>query len=286
MIRLEHTKYDKHNKHEKSTGEKEKENKDKKEKKKKKRWQSPTSINSYLYCPRKFYLSKIAKLKQKPSIHLIRGNAVHSAIEKFYKHRINRCANMDYTELRQIVADLFRGEWENKKDDFKTLDLAIDEIDFFYIDSQKMMLNFLDDFIRDRGFEKPDPVIEKTLFSHKYLLLARLDKIEKHALPHYVEDFKTSKSIEITPEIKRQMGICALLYEEVYKKKPVLGVNFLKFRNGKRIVNISDDYIDKIKSLILEVHTRTQSEHIKDYPCTCGWCNKNYDVDSLCQSLI
>ena len=286
MIRLEHTKYDKHNKHEKSTGEKEKENKDKKEKKKKKRWQSPTSINSYLYCPRKFYLSKIAKLKQKPSIHLIRGNAVHSAIEKFYKHRINRCANMDYTELRQIVGDLFRGEWENKKEDFKTLDLAIDEITFFYSDSQKMMINFLDDFIRDRGFEKPDPVIEKTLFSHKYLLLARLDKIEKHSLPHYIEDFKTSKSIEITPDIKRQMGICALLYEEVYKKKPVLGVNFLKFRNGKRIVNISDDYIEQLKSLVLEVHSRTQSEDIRDYPCTCGWCNKNFDVDTLCQSLI
>lgn len=283
MIRLEHTKHEKHNK---GTGEKENENKDKKEKKKKKRWLSPTSINSYLRCPRSFYLSKIDKLKQKPSIHLIRGNAVHKAVEKFYKHRINRCANMDYTELRQIVGDLFRGEWENKKEDFKTLDLAIDEIDFFYSDSQKMMLNFLDDFIRDRGFEKPDPVIEKTLFSHKYLLLARLDKIENHALPHYIEDIKTSKSIEITPEIKRQMGICALLYEEVYKKKPVLSVNFLKFRNGKRIVNISNDYMEQIKSLVLEVHSRTQSEHIKDYPCICGWCNKNFDVDTLCQSLI
>ena len=279
MIKLEHKK------HVKNYGKQESKEKDK-DKKKKKRWLSPTSINSYLRCPRSFYLSKIDKLKQKPSIHLIRGTAVHSAIEKFYKHKINRCANMDYTELRQIVGDLFRDEWKNKKEDFKTLDLAIDEISFFYSDSQKMMINFLDDFIRDRGFEKPDPIIEKTLFSHKYLLLARLDKIDKYNLPHYVEDFKTSKSIEITPDIKRQMGICALLYQEVYKKKPVLGVNFLKFKNGKRIVRISDDYINKIKSLILEVHTRTQSEHVKDYPCTCGWCNKNYDVDSLCQPLI
>ena len=266
MIKLENTKYES------------KEKKDSKDGKKKKRWLSPTAINSYLRCPRHFYLSKIKKIKQKPSIHLIRGIAVHKAVEKFYANKMNQYPDMDYSELRHLVIGLFKTEWEDKTDSLDSLELTVDELDFYNWDSQMMMLNFLDDFVRNKGFSKPDPVIEKTLFSHKYLLLARLDKIEKQLLPHYIEDFKTSKSMEITEEIKRQMGICSLLYQEVYKRKPILGVNFLKFKNGRKIIDLSDDYIEGLKQLVLEIHAKTQSEHIKDYPCKCRWCHRNFDI--------
>jgi hypothetical protein len=84
--------------------------------------------------------------------------------------------------------------------------------------------------------------------------------------------------MEITEEIKRQMGICSLLYQEVYKRKPILGVNFLKFKNGRKIIDLSDDYIEGLKHLVLEIHAKTQSEHIKDYPCKCRWCHKNFDI--------
>ena len=237
MIKLENTKYES------------KEKKDSKDGKKRKRWLSPTAINSYLRCPRHFYLSKIKKIKQKPSIHLIRGIAVHKAVEKFYANKMNQYPDMDYSELRHLVIGLFKTEWEDKTDSLDSLELTVDELDFYNWDSQMMMLNFLDDFVRNKGFSKPDPVIEKTLFSHKYLLLARLDKIEKQLLPHYIEDFKTSKSMEITEEIKRQMGICSLLYQEVYKRKPILGVNFLKFKNGRKIIDLSDDYIEGLRLL-------------------------------------
>ena len=266
MIKLENTKYER------------KEKKDSKDGKKKKRWLSPTAINSYLRCPRHFYLSKIKKIKQKPSIHLIRGIAVHKAVEKFYANKMNQYPDMDYSELRHLVIGLFKTEWEDKTDSLDSLELTVDELDFYNWDSQMMMLNFLDDFVRNKGFSKPGPVIEKTLFSHKYLLLARLDKIEKQLLPHYIEDFKTSKSMEITEEIKRQMGICSLLYQEVYKRKPILGVNFLKFKNGRKIIDLSDDYIEGLKHLVLEIHAKTQSEYIKDYPCKCRWCHKNFDI--------
>ena len=266
MIKLENTKYES------------KEKKDSRDGKKKKRWLSPTAINSYLRCPRHFYLSKIKKIKQKPSIHLIRGIAVHKAVEKFYKNKMNQYPDMDYSELRHLVIGLFKTEWEEKTDSLDSLELTVDELDFYNWDSQMMMLNFLDDFVRNKGFSEPDPVIEKTLFSHKYLLLARLDKIEKQLLPHYIEDFKTSKSMEITEEIKRQMGICSLLYQEVYKRKPILGVNFLKFKNGRKIIDLSNAYIEGLKHLVLEIHAKTQSEYIKDYPCKCRWCHKNFDI--------
>ena len=101
-----------------------------KDKTKKKRWLSPTSINSYLRCPRSYYYARIKKLKQKPSIYLIRGIAVHNAIGKFYKHKLHRCANMDYGVLRSTVVDLLKDEWLNQKQSLLELKLKRDDLAF------------------------------------------------------------------------------------------------------------------------------------------------------------
>ena len=47
---------------------------------------SPTAINTYLSCPRKFYLRYIKKLRTRPSIHLIRGQIVHQTLHQFHKN--------------------------------------------------------------------------------------------------------------------------------------------------------------------------------------------------------
>jgi len=254
--------------------------KNQKDKKKKKRWLSPSSINAYLRCPRNYFYGKIVKLKQKPSIHLIRGIAVHNAIGQFYKHKLNRCANLEYSDLRKMVLDLFKDEWESQEKTFPSLNLTEDELTFYYTDSQKMMLNFLHDFVKAGGFEEPDPTIEKMLFSKKYMLLGRIDEDNRARDPPLVKDWKTSKSKEITPEIKIQMLLYALLYKENFGRIPDLAVQFLKFKDGLEKFTISEDDLDHIAELVLDIHEKTQSENIEDYPCKCGWCNKNFNTKS------
>ena len=229
-----------------------------------KRWLSPSSINSFIRCPRAFFNKRIAKLKQKPSIHLIRGIAVHSAIEKFYKFKET---NID---------DLFRFEWDEQNQSLLETKLNRSDLEFFYHDSLKMLRNFMNDFLANDGFAKADPIIEKTLFSKKYRLLARLDKIEKARAPPLITDFKTSKSMEMSDDYKRQLGLCALLYEEAYGIRPEVEIHFLKFPNGKKRFRVSDKFLDEMRTLVAEIHRKTQSDDIKDYPCTCGWCRKNY----------
>jgi len=243
---------------------------------KKKRWLSPSSINAYHRCPRSYYYSKIAKLKQKPSIYLIRGIAVHNAVNKFFKHKLNKCGNMEYSDLRKLVTELFKDEWINKKAGLLELNLKKDEMRFFLDDSKKMMLNFLHDFIQDNGFEKPEPIIEKTLFSKKYLLLGRIDAIHNSRDPPLLIDYKTSKSKELTDDYKRQLGIYAFLYKENYNTIPDVGIHFLKFQNGLQKFSINEEYMDNIKTLVLNIHSKTQLENIKNYPCICGWCDKNF----------
>ena len=248
--------------------------------KKNKRWLSPTTINAYLRCPRNFYYSKIAKLKQKPNIYLIRGIAVHRAIEKFYKFKINQCANMDYSDLRKIVIDLLKDEWLNQKKSLLELKLKKDDIGFYFQESRKMILNFLHDFLKGSGFEKPAPITEKMLFSKKYMLLGKIDAIYTSRDPPFLVDFKTCKSKEIIDDYKRQLACYALLYKEHFQKKPTLGIHFLKFKNGLRKFQITNQHLGKTKALVMNIHHKTQSENISDYPCTCGWCDKNFKLKS------
>ena len=156
------------------------------------------------------------------------------------------------------------------------LKLTEDDLDFFVNDSKKMMLNFLHDFIHARGFEQPDPVIEKTLFSHKHLLLGRIDAIHSGRGPPLIIDFKTCKSRELTDDYRRQLAIYSILYEGHFREKPLLAIQYLKFRNGLETYQISDQYIDEIKALVADIHAKIQSTDINDYPCTCGWCEKNF----------
>jgi len=242
------------------------------------RWLSPSSINAYIRCPRKFYYSKLLKLKQKPSIYLIRGIAVHSTIHKFYKQGINRCANMDYGHLVRTVTNLLKHEWLAWKRSLLKLDLREDEIAFFFHEAKKMIINFVHDFLKNKQFEEAEPTLEKTFFSKTFMTLGRIDAIHHNHDPPLVVDYKTSKSKELLDDYKRQLGIYPLLYEEKTGTLPIVGIHFLKFKDGLKKYKITPQYLAKIKELITEIHTKTQSENIEDYPCECGWCHKNFEL--------
>ena len=251
-----------------------------KNKSKKTKWLSPTAVNAYQRCPRNYYYRYIKRLKQKPSIHLIRGIAVHNAIEKFYKHKLHRCADMDYGDLRGVVLDLFKDEWRNRKESLEQLGLKQDEIEFFYSDSQKMILNFLHWSLKNREFEKPAPLIEKTLFSKEHGLFGRIDAIYQEANSPLVVDYKTSRSAKLTDDYKRQLAIYALLHKTHFHKNPIVAIHFLRFKNGLRKYKISDKALEETAGLIKKLHDKTQSKDIDDYPCTCGWCEKNFKFEN------
>ena len=218
----------------------------------------------------------IEKRKQKPSIHLIRGIAVHSAIEKFYTYQLHKCANMDYAELKQSVIRLLKDEWDHQKENIAACRLAPGDIDFLFDESSRMVIHFLHRFLKDRGFEKPAPTMEKTLFSKKHMLLGRIDAIYKDKNVPVVLDFKTSKSMEMTDDYKRQLAIYALLYDEHFKSVPIVAIHFLKFKDGLKRFKVSREALTRIGNLAGNIHESTTSTDIRDYPCTCGWCDKNF----------
>ena len=185
---------------------------------------------------------------------------------------------MEYGDLRKMVLDLFEYEWRDREYSLMKLDLKADDIfsgdlAFFYKESQEMMLNFLHHFVSGQNYFKSDPLIQKNLFSFKYLLRGRVDMIDPQKQPPLIIDWKTCRNLELTPEIKRQLGLYALMYEEINKIRPDLAIHFLRFKDGFKQFKATDEYLDEFKRIIFYVHQKTQSVDICDYPCICGACS-------------
>ena len=82
--------------------------------------------------------------------------------------------------------------------------------------------------------------------------------------------------MEFNPAHQRQLGLYALLYFEDYQVIPDVGIHFLRFKNGLKQMAVSPEHLETIKDMVLDIHSRTQSDDIADYPCVCGMCDKSY----------
>ena len=241
-----------------------------------KRWLTPTAINTFINCPRKYFNRYILGTRQAPNIYLIRGSAVHRAIEQFYRLKLQQCKDYDAPELKQLLHDIFQCEWEARRKTLRRLGLTASDQDYIFSDSLSMLDNFIDGFIDSQNCDDPD--IEKQISSEKLKLRGRIDAIYKNSpnSPPLIIDFKTNKSMEFYPEHKRQLGLYALLYFEENQVIPDVGVHFLRFKNGLNQMAVTSEYLESMKAMVTDIHSRTQSDDIADYPCVCGMCDKSY----------
>lgn len=244
----------------------------------KKRWLSPTSINTYLRCPRKFYLRYIKRLQSTPNIHLLRGSAVHKALERFFREGYADSSDyVYYDDTRRAILSLFRDEWRSRKDQLLALGLKDQDLAFYYQDSLKMIINWLHDYLRSGEQGARQSQIEEKIFSKQLMTMCIIDRVSKARSPPMIIDYKTCRSAELTDDYKRQMGICALLYEEKHGVKPTTAIHYLNFTDGLKTFALSKDFMKDLKRLILQIHGSTVSENKGDYPCKCGgWCEKDF----------
>ena len=216
----------------------------------KKIWLSPSTVNKFVKCPRSFYLSKLKRIKSKPSIYLIRGIAVHETISMFYDLNLFNCASGEYGSISKELVSLFSVAWGKQKESLNKLNFKKEELEFYIKDSEKMIMNFLHRFLMDHEYLKPKPSIEESIFDYELKTLGRMDKIEKGRSPPRIIDYKTSRNKEITEDIKRQMTIYHILYKRKYKQNPELLVDFLRFKDGLVKVKITEEEILIMKTTI------------------------------------
>lgn len=241
-----------------------------------KEYLSPTEINNYEQCQRRFYYSFIEEIKTPPTEEMLLGSAAHKVLERFFKEVklpnkywqtpmwkkfYDICFTTD-KERRDEVADLC--ERYIKKIEQQIIDLLEDE----KADCPQMALNFV----------KPK-FSELKLTNEKYKMVGYADEVlhDKFKNRIGIIDYKTSKQSkhESHTDKKRQLMFYAYMYPE--------NVDFVAnefLRTGDRyIYEVTIDELKKAEDTVKKVRNKvTETQNIEDYPC-----NKQTSKNGLCK---
>jgi CRISPR/Cas system-associated exonuclease Cas4 (RecB family) len=237
---------------------------------------SPTAINTYLQCPRKFYLRYIKKRPTKPSIHLIRGKIVHRTIHDFHTRNPGMSSQTPLHAIRRTLLGMFREHWQEAQESLDSLGLTGEEIQFYRDDSERMLMNFSHWFVK-HGMPTPD-LSEAKIVSKNLSLMGIVDAVHQWPEKVILVDYKTSKNPVITSDMERQAALYALLYQDKYKVVPeAVWIHFLKNPDDPQPVHIDEELLSYGRILIESVQEKTRSYDEHSYPCTCGgYCEEDF----------
>ncbi|MBT5924231.1 hypothetical protein HOH30_00735 [Candidatus Woesearchaeota archaeon] len=126
-----------------------------------KRVESPSSINTFKQCKRKYYYNYIKKLPGVPNIHQVRGNMVHTILENFYDIDTSSFTRENYQlKCKEIIQKLSLHYWKQYEPKIKALHLSQDKERFYFEESMLMVMNWMNHFITDM-----EKVMEKNTIS-------------------------------------------------------------------------------------------------------------------------
>jgi len=264
-----------------------------------KRIQSPSSINVYNHCPRKYYYHYVLKLETKPNIHLVRGNIAHTVLEDFYSQDLSHINMKNYeTELRVKIQELLIKTWKDYGEKLNNLGLSQDVLTFYFEETLFMLTNWADKFIDKvksfdglsfkEIFDKLTPLREQKFVSEEIGVRGFIDAIENRDGKVQIMDYKTSKSFKLSAAYKRQLAIYALLYKQKYGVSPAkVGIYFLKDRGKyEYTLEVDEGLLEQAKKEVADVHKKTESANIEDYPKNvtplCKWSTGQCDFYDIC----
>ena len=259
------------------------------------RIQSPSSINIFRQCPRKYYYQYKERLPTSTSIHLLRGLIVHNVLEDFFSLDLSPALNDEFS-LKTVLLEFFKNKWAAEQIKILALGLPEDAVKMYYEESINMLLFWFNSFYSklsalskihgtEQAFKILTPRVEEEYISTKRGVRGYIDAIHETDNQIKILDYKTSSKDTLTDDYKLQLAIYALLYEEKHGRRPnELAINFLKF--GERYVEVTDKLLESAKKEIQWIHANTSSDNKNDYPKNvtplCKWSNGQCDFYKVC----
>ncbi|MBT3538479.1 PD-(D/E)XK nuclease family protein [Candidatus Peregrinibacteria bacterium] len=254
---------------------------------------SPSSINTYMQCPKKYYYHYIEQLPTKPSIHLLMGSIVHKVLEEFFNRKHNMTGS--YREnLKQAITILLENYW-----DISELKLPEEEQALYRSQATRMVNNFIARFINqidmlieskkavdpNHAFNLIKPKLKEKYYSDDHLNIhGYVDSIEKDFDGNItLIDYKTSQKYKnvLNPDYKRQLAIYALLYQKEEGHLPQLvGIHYLRY-GEVFFVEVTPELVTWAEGEVKFVSEKVKTKEIVDYDRKpsklCRWCDF-YDV--------
>lgn len=266
-----------------------------------KRIQSPSSINTFKQCKRKYYYQYIEKLPVVANIHQIRGNIAHDTLEQFFDVDVSSFTTENYPQKFQstIQALLFHN-WRAAQEKLEIMRLNKDQERFYFEETMLMIMNWATQFIDDvtnfmqkknislqEAFLQLTPIREEEYQSQQYSVRGFIDAIKRVEDEIHIIDYKTNNNFEFKDSIKLQLAIYSLLYYEKHAQMPSkVGIFFL--RHKLKLINADEELLALAKQEIALIHAHTAAtENIADYPRTinglCKWSTGQCDFYDVCK---
>ena len=266
-----------------------------------KRVESPSSINTFKQCQRKYYYQYIEKLPSFPSVHTIRGNIAHSCLEHFFDVDVSSYTRENYKQKsREALQKLLLFHWKTKDEELQKLKLTQDQLRFYFEETMLMLINWGNQFFErmeeimqkkkippQEAFVYLTPVREIQYVSDNYSVRGFIDAIQHIEEEVYIIDYKTNSSLEVKDSIRLQLAIYSLLYFEKHGKLPSkAGIFFL--RHKLKLITVDEELLKLAKREIELIHVHTSvTEEKKDYPKTinslCRWNGGQCDFYETCK---
>ncbi len=261
------------------------------------RIQSPSSINTFRQCPRKYYYRYIAGLPSRPSIHLIRGKVAHAALENFFDADIAQIPDDGFFfTMKVVLRERFKDAWRAAAGEFAQLELSPERLQGYHDETWRMMENYFSYFedktryflrflpLRE-AWEAVKPQREVHFESKQHCVHGFVDAIHDEDGKTLILDYKTSRKSVLTPEYRLQLGIYALMYEERFRTPDLVGIYFLK--SGKEVLlDVTPGLIEDARAAVEATHRATRSKDINDYPRRpgplCKWATGQCDYYEYC----
>ncbi|MDO8511456.1 MAG: PD-(D/E)XK nuclease family protein [Nanoarchaeota archaeon] len=266
-----------------------------------KRVESPSSINTFKQCRRKYYYQYIEKLPTFPNIHTVRGNIAHSCLEHFYDIDASSFTQENFKQkCREAVQKLLLHQWGAYKKEVEGLKLSQDQLRFYFEETMLMLINWVNQFLEkleettrkkqislQEAFMYLTPVREMEYTSNNYSVRGFIDAIQHLEDEVHIIDYKTNSSLEVKDSIRLQLAIYSLLYFEKHGKLPSkAGIFFL--RHKLKLVPVDEELLALAKKEIELIHAHTSTTETKeDYPKTvtplCKWNGGQCDFYEVCK---
>ncbi|MEK6969388.1 MAG: PD-(D/E)XK nuclease family protein [Nanoarchaeota archaeon] len=269
-----------------------------------KRIESPSSINTFKQCPRKYYYQYIEKLPSLPNIHQIRGNIAHSTLENFYDLDISLFSRETNYQIKfkEVIQKLLLHYWNFYRPKLDGLKLSKDQERFYFEETMLMIMNWTDHFLEniaalmkekniplEEAFQLQIPLREQKFVSDNYSIQGFIDAI--HCIEEEVQiiDYKTNSLFEMKDSIKLQLAIYALLYFEKYGKLPSkAGIFFL--RHKLKLMTVDEGLLELARKEISLIHAHTSAtekkeDYLKKISPLCKWKTGQCDFYDTCNCL-
>ncbi len=257
------------------------------------RIESASSISTFQQCSRKYFYRYKLQLPEKKGIAAVNGQVVHATLEEFYTFPIETLTENYQQQLKSYLFSCFSKAWVAAIPDLQEVKENKDAIHNYYQESLQMLQNFTELFFErlekekqtnsiQQAFTNLKPESEVYILSEKHQLHGYIDAIQKRNGEILILDYKTSRKDDVTDDYKRQLTIYGLLYKQKFGNLPhKVGLYFLR-HNREKFMEINEQLIENIEKECAQVHTKTVSEKIEEYPKNLGsWC-KWCDYQSVC----